>query len=669
MTGLGRIDTRSPVVPEDVLRNPARWVEVTKTEAVRIWRRAPVVIVASADGRRTAEWYKGISRIGNRGNGADPEIRYFRYSGPLPVLPEARRWGSVPFQDLDKEEEPQEESDGAGHSFGPADDEADQKTSWVKFKVVDDATGKPIQGIELEIDLPGGEGADHPTDNGGMVAIDGIAKGRCTVRCSLEGARLTDTLAFVGMGETPINQSENDDSEAEDKHDDASDAQGTARSDPNGSDTAALPAAGNPEASTEDEEESDESSGGTWRRIAVIEEYKVKTGDTLKSLAKSCGMTWQELAEFNWGTSDPGGINEHLRDDVGCRKKTADGDNYVFDDSDDPGIVYLPVPLKKDGLATEQTHTIRAKAPADEFYVLAVEVRSIGGTPIMNHAVRIRDPDTGEQIGGDLMTDDDGVVRALVPENKLYRIEILDEEHDFVDSPLDDEGERAMLLCHFLDEWGEPIAHTDVHARSGDDEFELVTDENGKIEAPADLGHYELTIEDQVFHAHALLEDDRDAEEHLYRFVVTGRTAQPDDGEDDRSAAELRTFADEEEESGASEQAANDAAGAQFAGENAPGRFTDKAVLRIRLPIDPAAREAADDTFTLYSTDGSYRRTLTVKDDSEPGDNCLDLAYEDLDRALTYTLEIHQGANAQSYMIFEATPFGEIAQLTGDTDE
>ena len=73
-------------------------------------------------------------------------------------------------------------------------------------------------------------------------------------------------------------------------------------------------------------------------------------------------MTWQRLAEFNWGTSDPTAINEHLRDGVGCTKKTADGHNYMFDSSDKPGIIYIPQKWSRDGLATEKTHTIEVKS-------------------------------------------------------------------------------------------------------------------------------------------------------------------------------------------------------------------------------------------------------------------------------------------------------------------
>lgn len=95
--------------------------------------------------------------------------------------------------------------------------------------------------------------------------------------------------------------------------------------------------------------------------ILVIEKHKVKSGETLKSLAESHGLTWQQLALFNWNTSDPDEINIHLRENVGCRSRTADGNNYVFTNEDSPGIVYIPSKFVKAGLATGRTHTIHVR--------------------------------------------------------------------------------------------------------------------------------------------------------------------------------------------------------------------------------------------------------------------------------------------------------------------
>jgi outer membrane protein OmpA-like peptidoglycan-associated protein len=92
--------------------------------------------------------------------------------------------------------------------------------------------------------------------------------------------------------------------------------------------------------------------------IAEIEEHRVKTGETLQSLASAAGITWQELAKFNWGTDVPAQINERIRDEVGSTRKDARG-NFIFDSADEPGIVLIPKKFEVDGLTTDTTHTLR----------------------------------------------------------------------------------------------------------------------------------------------------------------------------------------------------------------------------------------------------------------------------------------------------------------------
>ncbi len=94
-----------------------------------------------------------------------------------------------------------------------------------------------------------------------------------------------------------------------------------------------------------------------FEKRELAEEHKVKTGETLESLAAQAKITWQRLAEFNWGTSSPKRINEHLADDVGCTKRTAGG-NFMFDDTDDPGIILIPKKFRRAGLPARQVHTM-----------------------------------------------------------------------------------------------------------------------------------------------------------------------------------------------------------------------------------------------------------------------------------------------------------------------
>jgi hypothetical protein len=162
--------------------------------------------------------------------------------------------------------------------------------------------------------------------------------------------------------------------------------------------------------------------------------------------------------------------------------------------------------------------------PSEEIdvYVLAAEVTLIGGTPLIRHRVRILDAETGEVVVDSLMTDGHGIVRAEVPKQKDYRIEIVDLDCALSHPPHVEESGAGVLRCHFVDEGGAPFAHQTIAAKQGDDELELHTDEDGLIEVPAPLGHYVLKVGDQTFDAHALLIGDLERDEHLYRFVVAG---------------------------------------------------------------------------------------------------------------------------------------------------
>lgn len=71
--------------------------------------------------------------------------------------------------------------------------------------------------------------------------------------------------------------------------------------------------------------------------------YKVKTGDSLKKIAKQYGFTWQELAEFNWNTHYPPEVNWYMGNYVGCTAQTRDKKNYIFRSTDNPGIIHVPL--------------------------------------------------------------------------------------------------------------------------------------------------------------------------------------------------------------------------------------------------------------------------------------------------------------------------------------
>jgi hypothetical protein len=97
------------------------------------------------------------------------------------------------------------------------------------------------------------------------------------------------------------------------------------------------------------------------KQIVKARKHKVKDGESIKSLAKQAGITWQELAKFNWGTDVPERIEKYLREKVGCFKKTKDGCNYIFTSDDDPGIIYIPEPMPDKLFSTSSTNMLTVK--------------------------------------------------------------------------------------------------------------------------------------------------------------------------------------------------------------------------------------------------------------------------------------------------------------------
>jgi hypothetical protein len=188
-----------------------------------------------------------------------------------------------------------------------------KKLTWIEVKVVWDRDGKPVKNLRLVVRTPDGVENFFDTNSEGKARVEEIEPGTCDVRCDMKNLLLKDTVVFASMGETMG------------------------------------PPAPEPQAGT------------STLRIALVEEHKVKTGESIAGLAKNAKMPWQDLAKFNWGTAVPDEINKHLAQDVGCRNKTKDGKNYVFDSGDQPGIVYIPAAWSQSGLSTGGTHVIRVK--------------------------------------------------------------------------------------------------------------------------------------------------------------------------------------------------------------------------------------------------------------------------------------------------------------------
>jgi len=173
---------------------------------------------------------------------------------------------------------------------------------------------------------------------------------------------------------------------------------------------------------------------------------------------------------------------------------------------------------------------LRLMRPAPPFTIEA-KLMAAGGTSMAKERVRIVDPASGEAVGDPALTNEDGVLRAEVPDEKEYDIVVDDEspEEDELPSLAEHLGgaetgsdEHWILLVELLDADRAPLKAEKVHAKSEKGaEFDFVTDGEGCIHELADAGLYELTVRGKSFKAHAICHEDREGGDAGYRFVVS----------------------------------------------------------------------------------------------------------------------------------------------------
>jgi hypothetical protein len=212
---------------------------------------------------------------------------------------------AVPMENKRKGDEEKEEK--------KKDEAAEPEKTWLELCVVTDG-GAPVS-LELVVTTASGEEKKVKTGSDGKIKLDGLLAGSFSVRSDRGDMRRDATLKFGGVG-------------------------------------------GDPAAPTAIADESKSYC------IADVEEHRVASGETLASIAEKAGMTWQELAKWNWGTDDLQKLDTFLRLEVGCTKRK-DG-HYVFDDSDKPGVLLVPKPWVKEGLSGGSTCVIRVSKMVKE---------------------------------------------------------------------------------------------------------------------------------------------------------------------------------------------------------------------------------------------------------------------------------------------------------------
>jgi hypothetical protein len=90
----------------------------------------------------------------------------------------------------------------------------------------------------------------------------------------------------------------------------------------------------------------------------------------------------------------------------------------------------------------------------------------------------------------------------------------------------------------------------------------------------------------------------------------------------------------------------------------------EKGPLWIRIDIPPEQAQQAGARFVLTSSDRSVTMTQTVQDDMEPGNETIDLLYDDLWKDLSYSLRIEEDGGLTE-IIFDNAPYGQLVSLIG----
>lgn len=175
-----------------------------------------------------------------------------------------------------------------------------RETSSLILKLVDDRTSIPVSGVKIRVLHGDGTFRESLSDSNGILKFPHLKKGLCDAYSDISlywGACIGNTLAYTGTGTFVIEAHE-----------------------PGGTSSLSLKP----------------------KYLAKIIEHRVQEGETLRTIAESHRMSFEDLAFFNWGTYENDEILRCARRDTGCARLTDGGGDLRFSDGTSPGIVLFP---------------------------------------------------------------------------------------------------------------------------------------------------------------------------------------------------------------------------------------------------------------------------------------------------------------------------------------
>jgi hypothetical protein len=69
-----------------------------------------------------------------------------------------------------------------GGAATAASDTTPSTASWIRFRVIDDATDQPVAGVTLTLTLPDGKTQDVTSGDDGMIEVKGLVSGTCDIQ-------------------------------------------------------------------------------------------------------------------------------------------------------------------------------------------------------------------------------------------------------------------------------------------------------------------------------------------------------------------------------------------------------------------------------------------------------------------------------------------------------